>query len=102
MKKKKLINTFIFSIFAIACLTMTIYIFTLDFEKQTTEEVVDSILSVTEYAYMEGQRDAIEGDIRIRKTFNGDWEWIKSPWDDDEIIPEFNKLSQYLDNLGEK
>ena len=33
-----------------------------------------------EYAYFEGQRDALEGDIRIENK-QGQWSWIKSPWD---------------------
>ena len=33
-----------------------------------------------EYAYCEGQKNALEGDIRIAITSNG-WHWTKSPWD---------------------
>ena len=34
-----------------------------------------------ERAYFEGQRDAIEGDIRIKKTRDNCWIWTKTCWD---------------------
>ena len=38
-----------------------------------------------EKAYFEGQRDALEGDIRIEKIPATDkWRWSKSPWDNDK------------------
>lgn len=37
--------------------------------------------SIIEQAYFEGQRDALNSDIRIKKE-GGKWIWIKSPWDD--------------------
>lgn len=47
-----------------------------------------------EYAYMEGQKDALEGDIRIKEV-EGDWKYIKSPWDNgDKAIYVYH--SQYL------
>jgi hypothetical protein len=36
-----------------------------------------------EYAYMEGQIDALAGDVRIKQDENGEWFWIKSPWDNE-------------------
>ena len=33
-----------------------------------------------EYAYFEGQKDALAGDMRIKKVKYG-YMWIKSPWD---------------------
>lgn len=34
-----------------------------------------------EFAYYEGQRDAINGDVRIEKNTYGEYHWIKTPWD---------------------
>jgi hypothetical protein len=39
------------------------------------------ILEKIEYAYFEGQRDALENDIRIKRYSDSCWIWIKSPWD---------------------
>ena len=34
-----------------------------------------------EYAYFEGQKDALSGDVRIKFDNESDkWIWIKSPW----------------------
>jgi len=33
-------------------------------------------------AYFEGQKDALEGEVRIAKNSSNQWEWVKSPWDD--------------------
>lgn len=44
-------------------------------------ETIKLIYMYTEKGYFEGQKDAIEGDIRIRKNGNI-YEWTKSPWDD--------------------
>lgn len=35
-----------------------------------------------ELAYFEGQRDAMEGDVRISQLDNGCYVWITSPWND--------------------
>ncbi len=35
-----------------------------------------------EYAYFEGQKDALNGDIRIGMNNVKGWVWTKSPWDD--------------------
>ncbi|MBD3262172.1 MAG: hypothetical protein GF334_10990 [Candidatus Altiarchaeales archaeon] len=45
------------------------------------EEVLSKTLSVgVERAYFEGQKDALQGDIRIDSTDSG-WAWTESPWD---------------------
>ena len=51
-----------------------------------TTPVFDPLLRAAEVGYMEGQKDAIHGDIRI--TLSPDysavkdcWVWLKSPWD---------------------
>jgi len=67
-------------------------------QKKTREEIVDTVtpmfISILERAYMEGQRDAIEGDIRIERE-RDDWKWIKSPWDDSEREPSYKYISEY-------
>ena len=35
---------------------------------------------VTERAYFEGQKDAINGDVRINLNQDSVYVWIKSPW----------------------
>ena len=37
-----------------------------------------------EQAYFEGQRDALENDVRIKRNQDSCWIWIKSPWDNNE------------------
>jgi hypothetical protein len=46
-----------------------------------------------EYAYFEGHKDAIEGDIRIEKQPNGRYKWLKSPWNDGDL-PSFNPYKE--------
>jgi hypothetical protein len=48
----------------------------------------DTTIMLIEYAYFEGQKDALSGDIRIKKEeCSEDYIWSRSPWDDkDEII----------------
>lgn len=43
--------------------------------------IADYITMKMEYAYHEGQKDFMEGDIRIDSSLN----WIKSPWDGADI-----------------
>lgn len=40
------------------------------------------IREVAEYAYMEGQIDALHGDVRIKYTLDSCIMWTKSPWND--------------------
>lgn len=46
--------------------------------KVTTKNLMDEMC---EQAYFEGQKDAINGDVRIKKISDTSWVWIKSPWD---------------------
>jgi len=51
------------------------------------------LYKLCEQAYFEGQRDALEGDVRIKKDDNGCWIWTKSPWNSNrepEFDPSFN------------
>ncbi len=54
--------------------------------------------NVTEVAYMEGQIDALAGDVRIEKIpGSDDWKWVKSPWDGNKI-PMYELRSEYRSN----
>lgn len=56
-------------------------------KKYALEEAITRSL---EEAYFEGQRDYLEGDIRISKIGDAHgYKWIKSPWDNGEL-PLFN------------
>lgn len=50
---------------------------------------VDTYREEIEKAYFEGQKDAINGDVRIRKNNDGCWVWTKSCWNGNEP-PKFN------------
>lgn len=45
------------------------------------KETLDNITKAVEEAYFEGQKDAINGDIRIKVTHDSCYVWTKSPWD---------------------
>ena len=54
-------------------------------EKREKEQAVDNMTKIIttymEKAYYEGQRDAIDGDIRIKFDYTDQrWHWTKSPW----------------------
>lgn len=44
-----------------------------------------SMKSLMEYGYFEGQKDAINNDIRVKLQPDSTWIWTKSPWDDGEL-----------------
>lgn len=46
------------------------------------EEIITILQKTIEEAYFEGQKDALNGDVRIKKNRDGCYMWIKSPWDD--------------------
>ena len=74
-------------IFMGACIVALIFIFVTLFAvpevhaEDTTEEIRDVLTEALEKAYMEGQIDALSGDVRV-KEFGTDWMWTKSPWDE--------------------
>ena len=41
-----------------------------------------TIKEAMEYAYFEGQKDCLNGDIRIQQVDDSSYIWIASPWDD--------------------
>ncbi len=46
-----------------------------------------------EQAYFEGQKDAINCDIKIKKNIDSCWVWTESPWDNGKqpiFDPSFN------------
>jgi hypothetical protein len=86
------------TIIILTVISGVIFICSLNRVRKTREEIVDTVtpifISTVERAYMEGQKDVIEGDIRIEKE-GDDWKWIKSPWDDSERKPSYKYLSEY-------
>jgi len=48
-------------------------------------QYVEILHKYQEVGYFEGQKDALEGDIRIDQDSAGCWYWSKSPWDPDGI-----------------
>ena len=65
----------------LACVGLVSSFFISKSSKDSTEEILTAITIFLEQAYFEGQKDALEGDIRIKQTEEG-WMWIKSPWDE--------------------
>lgn len=51
------------------------------------------ITTTMEHVYMQAQIDALNGQLRIRPTDDGDYEWVDSPWSGAEV--RFQYLSQY-------
>lgn len=49
----------------------------------------DKVKTAFKQAYFEGQKDALEGDVRIRKNNDSCWIWTKSCWNSGEQ-PTFN------------
>ena len=62
--------------------------------KEEYRGTTDSIVMAMEYAYMEGQRDYMKGEIKIVEV-NGDYKWTKSPWDGGRSAVH-NYLSEYI------
>ena len=54
-----------------------------------------ALTKVLEQAYFEGQKDAINGDIRIKLNSDSIYVWTKSPWESGEI-PVY--VPTYLDS----
>jgi hypothetical protein len=47
------------------------------------EAMINQISAIAEQAYFDGQREALQGDIRIAWNTNSQtWSWIKSPWNE--------------------
>jgi hypothetical protein len=65
---------------------------TVDVMSKAKEDTITDDKKKFETGYFEGQRDALDGDIRIRKVDNRTYVWIKSPW-----VPDTTK--PYLDTI---
>lgn len=85
---------------------VSVVIFATKNNKERDNKLSSSIQQVlkkeAERAYFEGQRDAIEGDIRIKKTKKNCWVWTKSCWDSGtptEYVPCLN-LKGKITSLG--
>ena len=50
-----------------------------EIKKKDNVEII--LKSALEKAYASGQKDALDGDIRIKSIDFGRYVWIKSPWD---------------------
>ena len=41
----------------------------------------DHYYEALEYSYFEGQKDALNGDIKIKKNNDSCWIWMETPWE---------------------
>lgn len=55
----------------------------------------DKVIKALEKAYFDGQKDALEGDVRIKLTSDSIYIWTKSPWNNGNK-PLYNP--NYLDS----
>lgn len=85
MNKTFLILATFVSILVIFLTLCIIFIHTVSINKKSLEK---DLYIIAEESYFEGQKDALENDIRIKKQ-DSTWIWIKSPWDSGRI-PIFN------------
>jgi hypothetical protein len=71
----------------------------IEYNENSNAKHVDSILHyMLENAYFEGQRDAINKDVRIEKGTDSSYYWIKSPWDNGRrpvFIPTIKDNKKY-------
>ena len=59
-----------------------------------TKELTQKATEACERAYFEGQRDALDGDVRIKLNKDSCYQWVKSPWNNGQK-PIYNPT--YLD-----
>ena len=55
--------------------------------------ITNELTELCEQAYFEGQRDALENNIRIKRNQDSCWIWISSPWNSGKepvFDPSFN------------
>lgn len=63
------------------------------------------LMIAIEASYMEGQIDALSGDVIVEKLSDGDWKWASSPYAEtsmSEREPIYRKWSGYQDKYGMK
>jgi len=61
-----------------------------------------TVTDAMEFAYFEGQKDALCKDVRVARKSNGDWMWLKSPWDDDKENTQLHENPLYVKHYGGK
>ena len=86
-----------------------VFFYNLEDERvRTTKEkeiaVTKALMFQAEVGYYEGQKDALEGDIRIEKIYGTDssYRWSKSPWDGEVRKPMYNPqdgMTVNVDNM---
>lgn len=79
MKWKWLWYTVIIFIVGVGCYTGVIIV---ELIKDDSRETILKIKIEYEKAYFEGQRAAMEGDLKIRKLDNRTYLWVKTPYAD--------------------
>ncbi len=89
----------IFAVIAAALIIGVLFFFLLAVVEKSNDQAKKKKMLILqkefEKIYFEGQRDALEGDVRIYKTPSGCYIWSKSPWDTGEL-PIFNPSDSCL------
>ncbi len=91
---------FFLTCFIVGCLIVLASALTLSYVDRK-DSVKDKLLVAMEYAYFEGQKDALTDDVRIEER-NGKWVWKKSPWDDSNKPAKYNPNKKIEDQLNGK
>lgn len=81
----------VFLIIVGICFLSIFYIDATNTEKLKVTELLEN-------CYFEGQKDALNGNIRIKQTKDGCWVWTKSCWDNG-TKPIFNPSNVCNDTL---
>lgn len=66
------------NIFIFIIVVLSVWLIVLSYNPITRSDLQE----LAEAAYFEGQRDALNSDIRITVDSMGNWKWISSPWED--------------------
>jgi len=72
-----------------------LFIFLLSCSKEKDN---DLYLYQLERAYFEGQKDVLNGDIRIKLDNDSNYIWDKSPWDNNDL-PIYDPCLEYSKNI---
>lgn len=67
-------------------------------ECYSNERITKKANILIEYAYFEGQKDAIENKIQIKKVYDSTYIWIGSPWND-KRVPKYNPNISVEENI---
>lgn len=85
------INILVNILVTLIVLTMVVLVITIRYKFVNYSEEVKIVVTKTlEKAYFEGQKDALNGDIRIRLNSDSIYVWTKSCWDESGKIPIYN------------